>query len=157
MKYFAAAALCAGLAAADGIAFPSPTTFSHTFSNTAAFESALGKVQTDINAYQTSIAAQPEFTAFVSALSSAAGSDFSNILDTATNGQNLYSISQVTGTPTWWTNLPTSAQSYFTSVYAAEVSIESKDWNGAAATPAPLYKAAAIAGAGAVAGAALLL
>lgn len=160
MKYiYATAALFAALAAADGISYPAPTTIETTFTNEAQYTKAYNALSSDLIAFETSVVAQPAYTAFLSALSSAAGpEEYSRLVNTEVGGSGLISLATDTATPTWWTLLPTSAQAYATSVYAAEVSIERKDILGAAAaTPAPLMRAAAVAGAGAIAGAALLL
>lgn len=107
----------------------------------------------DLSTWRTSVTAQPEYTSFIAALSSAAGSEFSNLVDADT------AEATDTAVPTWWTKLDTEAQAYATSVVGDQKSIYSSDLAGAAAapTPAPVMKAAGAAAAGVFAGAALLL
>ncbi|KAF2093178.1 hypothetical protein NA57DRAFT_61698 [Rhizodiscina lignyota] len=166
---FAIAALSAFVAAQSsdsasnsgnaGIPFPSPTIISTTFTDEAKFTSVEGRLLSDLSTWATSVTAQPEYSAFLSALSTAVPkSEFEELTATNVDIGVLSSLATAESTPTWWTKLPTSVQQYYTSLHAEELSIYTKDLSGPAApTALPVLKAAGVAAAGALAGAALLL
>jgi hypothetical protein len=166
MKYAIAIAAFSAIAAAQSttsaaksggntdIPYPTFSIATPSITDAAQATKIIENFVSDASNYLTSVTAQPEFSAFTSVIGSIVPESElpDNFLDTAAAN------SLATATPTWWTKLPTSAQAYYTSIIADQLSIVSKDFKGPAApTAAPMMKAAGVAAAGALAGAAMLL
>lgn len=164
MKFaYAAAAILTRLALADSksnLPYPVLTLSSPTYTSTAELSSNVDKFTSNLASYQYSVTTGSDYSAFVSAVVSAAdgNEDIGNLIWYTEIDTTIVVDSTAIITPALWTKLPTSAQAFATSVIGKEQSLYNKDvLNAAVATPAPVIKAAAVAGAGAIAGAALLL
>jgi hypothetical protein len=166
MKFLAAFAAIAAVALAEAnpgdVAWPtSKTTISiPPLSETSQVTALETRVISKLSSFQAQETTKSEYSAFMSALSSAAGSSAFNALTRApTNADEVASLlATATSQPTWWTKLPDSAQSYYTSEVGAVESVLADALTGAAApTGMPGVRAAMVAVAGAVGGAALLL
>lgn len=160
---YALAAIPAVLAAAapdSSISFPTPSYISTRVTDEAQVTRIESAVYSDLSTFRASLTAAPEWSSFLSQLSTVLpSSEFEDVTKTGTADNAFFSdIGTATAAPTWWTKLDDSAQSYYTSVIAAEYSIMSKDFAENGATIAmPGLTAALIAIAGAVGGAALIL
>lgn len=117
-------------------------------------------VYSDLSTYRASLTAGPEWSSFLSDLSTVLPkSEFDDVTKTGTVDNAFFSdLATQTAAPTWWTKLSDSDQAFYTSVIEAEYSIMSKDFAENGATIAmPGLTAALVAIAGAVGGAALML
>ena len=122
-------------------AIPEPTT--------SISDKQASKVLSDLEAYQTSLQAQPAYSDALSVLATAIPSSDLAAIEADYTGY-FHSLATAVTPPSWYTALPTSYRQYISSIDAAENSIISKDIGGGAAAPTGIAKAgaAAVVGAG---------
>ncbi|KAK3170660.1 hypothetical protein OEA41_002742 [Lepraria neglecta] len=107
------------------------------------------KAVNDLSSYLNALTTDPGYTAAVAAFATAVPSDVLSEIEDNPDGY-FQSAFTATALPTWFTALPSSAQSFFSSVGAAEISIVSKDVKGPAPTNAVKVGGAVLAAGGAV-------
>ncbi|KAL9131311.1 MAG: hypothetical protein Q9217_000746 [Psora testacea] len=101
---------------------------------TSISDEQASEVVSDLQSYQSSLMAQPEYTSAVSVLATAIPASELMAIESDPTG---YFASIVTATegPTWYTALPTTYQAYFSSIGSVQQSILTQNLQGAAPAP----------------------
>ncbi|CAD6576394.1 MAG: hypothetical protein ASARMPRED_007712 [Alectoria sarmentosa] len=114
---------------------PTPTPTPTTLTPTSITDAQATHILDDLNAYISLLLPDPEITAVVSLLATAAPASVLDDLRADPIGYLEFWLAQTTTTPSWVSaTLPTPYQAYWLSVQSVEASIIAQDLKAAAAT-----------------------